>query len=130
VDEVTAGLLEVRFDLGHDAAGPFVRGEREVSHAARVILGKPTPCVGRDRELRQLAESFDECATESIARAVLVTGAAGIGKSRVRFEMLREASKRADVWMGRGDPARAGSPLSLLADVLRSLAGVSEGDSG
>ncbi|HEX5058845.1 MAG TPA: serine/threonine-protein kinase, partial [Kofleriaceae bacterium] len=48
VDEVTAGLLDTRFDVGGDEAGLYLLGERDVVQATRTLLGKPTPCVGRD----------------------------------------------------------------------------------
>jgi hypothetical protein len=52
-------------------------GEREIGDEARTLLGRPTPCVGRDRELRTLLDLVEECAAESIAHAVLVTAPAG-----------------------------------------------------
>ena len=57
--------------------GSYLVGERDVVEAARTLLGKPTPCVGRERELGALVGLFDECVAEPVARAVLVTGAAG-----------------------------------------------------
>src|SRR5262249_6309878 len=109
LDDVTAGLLDTRFDVGGDDVGPVLAGERDVVEVRRTLLGKSMPCVGRDRELGVLSCLFDECVSEPIARAVLVTGVEGIGKSRVRFELLRriEASPpegaRVEVWFGRGD---------------------------
>ncbi|HUJ63486.1 MAG TPA: protein kinase, partial [Kofleriaceae bacterium] len=88
IDEVTAGLLDARFELGGDDAGLALLGERDVVEVTRTLLGRPTPCVGRDRELAVLVGLFEQAASEPIARAVLVTGPAGIGKSRVRFELL------------------------------------------
>jgi eukaryotic-like serine/threonine-protein kinase len=131
LDEVTAGLLDVRFDIGGDRAGLYLRGERDVVEAARTLLGKPTPCVGRDRELGVLGGLLDECIAEPIARAVLVTGAAGVGKSRVRYELLRKLKQRPDpveVWIGRGDPIRAGSPFGMIAPALRRAAGILDGE--
>ena len=131
LDEVTAGLLDTRFDLGGDDSGLTLVGERDVTDAARTLLGKPTPCVGRDRELGVLAGLWDECVAEPIARAVVVTGPAGIGKSRVRYELLkriRERGEPVEVWIGRGDPLSAGSPYGLLAPALRRAAGIQDGE--
>src|SRR5262249_48364985 len=47
VDKVTAALLAGRFDI--DEAGQL--GAREAPEAARRLMGRPTPCVGRDAEL-------------------------------------------------------------------------------
>ena len=54
----------------------------------RTLLGKATVCVGRDRELALLEGTFEECVDEPVARAVLVTAAAGGGKSRLRHELV------------------------------------------
>ncbi|HET9993165.1 MAG TPA: AAA family ATPase, partial [Kofleriaceae bacterium] len=94
-------------------------------------LGKATPCVGRDRELGVLAGLYEECIAEPLARAVIVAGAAGIGKSRVRVEVLRRIQARGEpveVWIGRGDPLRAGSPYGMIAPALRRAAGIQDGE--
>jgi len=54
VDEVTAALLDLRFAIDGDAWGLLLSRERDVAVAARTLLGKPTACVGRDRELAHL----------------------------------------------------------------------------
>jgi hypothetical protein len=46
VDEVTAGLLEHRFDVVVGEAGPELSGERDVPERARLLLGRPTAFVG------------------------------------------------------------------------------------
>ena len=131
VDEITAGLLDTRFDVGGDEAGLYVIGERDVVEVARTLLGKPTPCVGRDRELGVLFGLFEECVAEPMARAVLVTGAAGIGKSRVRHELLgriKDRGEPVEIWIGRGDPLRTGSPFGMIAPALRRAAGILDGE--
>ncbi len=130
IDDVTAGLLDARFELGGDEAGLTLVAERDVTETARTLLGKVTPCVGRDRELGVLAGLYDECVAEPIARAVVATGAAGIGKSRVRVELLRriQALGPAEVWIGRGEPLRVGSPYGMLAPALRRTAGIRDGE--
>jgi tetratricopeptide (TPR) repeat protein len=131
IDEVTAGLLDARFELGGDDAGLYVRGERDVVEVVRTLLGKPTPCVGRDRELGVLYGLFEECLSEPIARPVLVTGPAGIGKSRVRYELLKRIKDRdepVEIWIGRGDALRAGSPFGMIAPALRRAAGILDGE--
>jgi eukaryotic-like serine/threonine-protein kinase len=131
VDDVTAGLLDVRFELGGDAAGLVLIAERDVVETARTLLGKATPCVGRDRELGALVGLYEECISEPIARAVVVVGPAGIGKSRVRVEVLRRVhamGEPVEVWIGRGDPLRAGSPYGMIAPALRRAAGIRDGE--
>nr|HEX4317828.1 protein kinase [Kofleriaceae bacterium] len=134
IDEVTAGLLDARFEVGGDDHGLYIAGERDIVEVTRTLLGKPTPCVGRDRELAQLSGLVDECFAEPVARAVLLTGAQGVGKSRVRFELvnlIRARLGRGDgieVWFGRGDALRAGSPYAMIAPALRRAAGIHDNE--
>jgi eukaryotic-like serine/threonine-protein kinase len=127
LDETTAGLLDMRFDVGGDDRGLFIRGLREREAKARTLLGKPTPFVGRERELSTLIGIFEECVDEPVARAVLVTGQAGAGKSRMAAELLRRIGELSGVesWLARGDPMSEGSPFSLLARMLRRAASIS-----
>jgi tetratricopeptide (TPR) repeat protein len=127
LDDTTAGLLDMRFDVGGDDRGLFIRGLRERDAKARTLLGKPTPFVGRERELSTLIGTFEECIDEPVARAVLLTGQAGAGKSRMVTELLRRVGELAGVetWLARGDPMSEGSPFSLLARLIRRAAGIS-----
>jgi len=133
VDEVTAALLDARFDLAGtpDAHVLALRGEREPTEATRQLLGKPVPCVGRERELAGVRAVHAESREERAPRAVLVTGAAGIGKSRLRHEIVREvrtADQAVQMWMARGDPMSAGAPFGMLGQVLRAAVGLVEGE--
>lgn len=131
IDEVTAGLLDPRFIVRNDGVGLELVGEQAAVDAGRMLLGKPTPCVGRERELVMLESVFAECVADDVARAVLVTAPAGYGKSRLRYELLRTLRHRGDpheVWTSRGDPMRAGSPFGMLAQIIRAAADVQDGE--
>ncbi len=131
IDEITGGLLDSRFEVGGDLSSLLLVAERDIIEVSRTLLGKVTPCVGRDRELAVLAGLYAECIDEPRAQPVLVTGAAGVGKSRLRFEMLRRArdmTPAPQVWIGRGDPMRAGSPFGMIAPALRRVAGILDGE--
>jgi tetratricopeptide (TPR) repeat protein len=138
VDDTTAGLLDPRFELGSrgepgDAIANgtlLLLGERTARNPPRLLLGKPTPCVGRERELRALEAIFEECASERTPRVVLLTAPAGVGKSRLRYELVRRLLERSSVqtWIARGDPMSAGSPLGMLGELVRGAAGVLEGE--
>ncbi|UQA54721.1 serine/threonine-protein kinase [Polyangium aurulentum] len=131
LDDVTVGLLDARFDVRIGEAGPMLHGEHARGDGMRTtLLGKPTPCVGRDRELRLLTGSFDECVEERSARAVLVTAPAGVGKSRLGQELLRNIRARdaAAVWTGRGEPLRVGSAFGMLGQVIRSACAIRDGE--
>ncbi|HEY0477110.1 MAG TPA: protein kinase, partial [Kofleriaceae bacterium] len=131
LDEICAGLLDARFDVVESEAGWMLRGERVLLQGARTLLGRPTSCVGRDWELGALTGILDECIDEPEARVVVVTSAAGMGKSRLRAEFVSRVQHRTDpvaIWMGRGDSLRAGSTLDLLAQALRGALGVHGGE--
>ena len=130
LDEGTVGLLDARFDVRDEGGVLVLRGERDAAEV-RTLLGKPTPCVGRERELRQLEQLFRDCVEESAAHTMLVTAPPGVGKSRLACEFLygvRERAGGVSVWIGRGDSLRAGSAFSLLGQALRDVFGVREGE--
>jgi hypothetical protein len=133
LDEVTAGLLGPGFQLTPSHSGLFqLQGEHLGADASRPLLGKPTPCVGREQELALLDMAFSTCVEESSAQAILVTAPAGTGKSRLRHEFLRRLPQRHSpaplVLEGRGDPMRAGSADGLVGQALRRLCGISGGE--
>jgi tetratricopeptide (TPR) repeat protein/tRNA A-37 threonylcarbamoyl transferase component Bud32 len=131
LDEVTAALLDLRFDVVEDGGFVELRGSRESHDVARSVLGRPTSCVGRERDLRTLEATFDECVDESAARVVLVTGPAGLGKTRLRREFLRRVRRRVDdveVLVGRGDPMSAGAAFAMIAQTVTGAAGVADGE--
>ncbi|MET0592725.1 MAG: AAA family ATPase, partial [Polyangiaceae bacterium] len=136
LDETTAGLLGARFEVRAERGRLVLGRELEFDEEPRTLLGKATPCVGRDREISSLEATFAECVDEPIARAVLVTAAAGAGKSRLRNEVIARIcrnvasgeSEPLEVWTGRGDPMRAGSPFALMGEMLRRACQISEGE--
>src|SRR5207244_11728038 len=67
VDRVTAELLDDRFVQEATSEGIVVRKRRELG-PVRTLLGKPTPCVGRDAELMMLDGILAQCVNESVAR--------------------------------------------------------------
>ncbi len=133
IDELTAGLLDPRFAVGGDERGLMLEGERDLADAGRTLLGRPSPCVGRDAELSRLRARLAYCAVERWARAVLITGPAGSGKSRLRRELVEglgaDGAAPPLVLFGQGDPVSAGSPFGVLAPALRRAAGVLDGES-
>ncbi|HSK04545.1 MAG TPA: AAA family ATPase [Kofleriaceae bacterium] len=131
LDEVIAGLLDARFDVIEREAGFFLRGERALMPGARTLLGRPTSLVGRDWELGALTAILDECIDDRDARAAVVIGAAGMGKSRLAAELVSRVRARRDevaIWVGRADSLRAGSTLDLLAGALRDALGIRGGE--
>jgi serine/threonine protein kinase/tetratricopeptide (TPR) repeat protein len=130
LDETTKGLLDSRFDVSEASDLVGVRSDKD--EPGRTLLGKRTPCVGRERELATLFAIADEVECDSVARAVLVTAAPGIGKSRLRAEVVRVfGEKHADfaVLAANADPMHAGSPFGLVCEMLRTTSGLTPGDS-
>jgi eukaryotic-like serine/threonine-protein kinase len=133
IDESTARFLEGRFEIEGQ------KGDR-VLRPAKVdtpdgfgpkLLGQATPLVGRERECAALLALFEQCVSEPIARAALITGPAGTGKSRLCHEVLQRITTDRSpptVLLGRGDPLSAGSPFGMVAPAIRRLAGIVDGE--
>ena len=131
LDDATASLITSRFQVQRDGPSLQLSDEIDSLDAARPLLGAPTRCVGRERELAILQATALECLEEGGARAVLVTGAAGIGKSRLRHEFVRRLQSQAVVpaiWHCRGDLLHASSPYALTAQIAREGMGIRPGD--
>ena len=136
LDEVTAGLLESRFQVRRVEVegGPrqyHLRFEKGLKEPPRTVLGRQIPCIGRDREIGTLIALWDEAVGESVARAVVVTAAAGVGKSRVRHELinrLQAGGEPFELLIGRGDSVRASAPYAVLGGALRAAAGLVGGE--
>lgn len=128
IDDVTASLLESRFEITGGAGKRRLLFEKGMKEAPRTVLGKEVPCVGRERELLTLEALFAESTSEPVARVVLMTAPAGAGKSRLRHELLDRIQSRGkpfEYLIGRGDPMRAGAPFALIGPALRVAAGIS-----
>jgi tetratricopeptide (TPR) repeat protein len=153
IDEVTAGLLSSRFEMRENGAHTVLIGERAeyesmrplpgkpragagveqqfgLRDAARLLMGKPTPLVGRDKELGLLELTLRECIDDGVARSVLVTAPPGIGKSRLGSELLAraDAAGRVRVLFARAEPTAAGSALSLTQKLIRYAGGLQKSD--
>lgn len=128
LDTMTAGLLEGRFELtGKPGIQRLMRESQKTD--LPMVLGKRTPFVGRKREMATLSALLDECVDESVARAILVTGPPGMGKTRLQREFLHvieQHDEDIEVWHGRGDSMLTGSPLEVIAQAIRGSAGIRE----
>jgi predicted ATPase len=131
IDDLTAGLLGERFEITGDVEGLFLASEREATYEPRRLLGKPMPCVGRARELGVLEATLGEVVDEGVARGVLLTAGAGLGKSRVVAELLRRVAVQqpdVEIWLGRGDAISSGAALGILSSALRRAGGIADGE--
>ncbi len=122
-------LLDARFEIVVEPDGRarllFEKGLRDVP---RTVLGREVPCLGREREVRELEGFFEVCTEDSEAQVVVMSGAAGCGKSRVAHEFLerlRDGGEGFELLIGRGDPMRTNVSLGLISQALRGAAGIS-----
>ncbi len=133
VDEVTAGLLDARFRTTPIADGILaLEGEEPTIDPTRPLLGRPTACVGREHELAALELTLRVCIDEATPRAMLILGPPGMGKTRLRHELMRRSQARGDdlvVLLGLGDPIRTSSTGGLLGSAVARLCGVRAGAS-
>jgi tetratricopeptide (TPR) repeat protein len=129
IDATTAGLLGSRFVVSEREAHYFLEAEPDGIEIPRLLLGKPTQCVGREAELAHLAAILQSCIDNAEPCAVLVTAPPGLGKSRLAAEFVSRLRGR-DVrcWVARADALSAGSELTLAQKLVRYASGCRETD--
>ena len=89
------------------------------------------PFIGRDRELRLVKELFHASAERTSARMVLVSGVAGVGKSRLAWEFFKYIDGLAgDVLWHAGRCLSYGEGVSYwaLSEMVRARLQISEED--
>ena len=133
VDATTAGLLDAGFVLTEPLPGEggerILLGEIEPLSRARLVRGRPSPFVGRERELLLLDGWRREVADRHRARVVVVHGPAGIGKTRLRDEALaRFTSHCPEMLVISGSCPERGDYGSGLREALLRTLDVQPGD--
>ena len=126
-DTTTAELARGRFELqlrddGGAIVGKPLRWRREIVGGA--------PFVGREAALAQIVSAFARCAPDQTPSVVPVTGAPGIGKTRLQREALSRIASHAStprVIVARSESFSKGHALAVVADIARSLAGIAKG---
>jgi class 3 adenylate cyclase/tetratricopeptide (TPR) repeat protein len=94
-------------------------------------VGLETPFVGRDRELRLAKELFHASADEGKSHLLSITGIAGIGKSRLAWELYKylDGITQPVVWRrGRCLAYGDGVTYWALAEMVRMQVGIAEGE--
>ena len=96
----------------------------------RAVMLEP-PFVGRDEELRALKDQFHATAREGKPRLITLVGQAGIGKSRLAWELEKylDGVVETILWHeGRSPAYGEGISYWALAEMVRGRAGISESD--
>jgi class 3 adenylate cyclase len=141
VDGATQRLAD---GIGFAAAGEYqLKGKAEPARlwrAVRVLAGVggsqrvdglEAPLTGRDAELRAIRELFHAAADRRVPRMVLVSGPAGVGKSRLGWEFDKYVDGLAEtVWWHRGRCLSYGEGVAFwaLAGIVRQRLGIAEED--
>ena len=102
------------------------------SQGLEVDQSSRSPLVGRKRELGLLAETLSKVRTARSPRLLLVSGVAGIGKSRLVWELRRVAEAESELitWrQGRCLPYGNGIALWAFGEIIKAQAGVLDSDS-
>lgn len=89
------------------------------------------PFIGRDDELRLLKDQLHAATRDGTARLVSIVGEAGIGKSRLAWELLKYTDGLAENFrwhQGRCPAYGDGVTFWALTEMVRSRAGIAETD--
>jgi AAA ATPase domain len=95
------------------------------------VDGLEAPLTGRDAELRTVRELFHAAAERRVPRLVLVSGPAGVGKSRLGWEFEKYADGLvSELWWHRGRCLSYGEGVAFwaLAEIVRQRLGIAEED--
>lgn len=130
--EAWARLAEREVLIASDASrslrGAFALEPRGELFAVGAPLEPAGGFVGRRNELRTLGELIAQ-ASRGVAGATLLSGEAGVGKTRLVIEMQRRLGRGAfDVACHLATCPPRGEPLSGVTEMWRTLSGISEGD--
>jgi len=114
------------------------KGKAEPVRAWRLVSVDPAgegtarrldaPLVGRDRELKRLLRSYEDAVAERRCGLFTLLGAAGVGKSRLVFELVSRVRDEATVLRGRCLPYGEGITYWPVAEIVRAAAGIEEHD--
>jgi class 3 adenylate cyclase/predicted ATPase len=141
-DGVTQRLAGVAVGFA-DAGEHALKGKAEpvrLWRATRVLSavggvqrvdGLEAPLMGRDAELRTVKDLFHATAERRVPRLVLVSGPAGVGKSRLGWEFEKYADGVVEgMWWHRGRCLSYGEGVAFwaLAEIVRQRLGIAEED--
>ncbi len=127
VDATTRDLVTSGYEIKQRGGSHLLEGSADGRGIERSVLGRTVPFVGRRQELATLCGLVQDVAEESNSRALLLSGPAGSGKSRLLREALSSLDAppaSAKIWFARCDPVGAGTALSLVRWLLEDGMGL------
>ena len=127
LDTTTAELAGGRYEFQIREDGSALVAGTHV-HKKDALGG--APFVGREAELSQLVASFERCLDDRTPILATLTGAPGIGKTRLRREAIQRVSSHSSgsrVLLARCETFGKSHPLGVAADLARQMAGVPKG---
>jgi class 3 adenylate cyclase/ketosteroid isomerase-like protein len=130
----------VRDDARLEPVAPLeLKGKGRPVPAFRLVDGRrpqrrretrmTAPLVGRERELARLRAALDAATAASETRVVTLIGSPGVGKTRLVQDFAAELGESATVVTGHCEATGEGLTFLPVAEVVRSGAGIHEGDS-
>jgi len=87
-----------------------------------------SPMVGRDRQLDSLRRAFEGVAADNACHLFTILGTAGVGKSRLVEEFVKDVGGRAEVLRGRCLSYGQGITFWPVAEVVKGAAGLQDFD--
>jgi DNA-binding SARP family transcriptional activator len=139
-DEVLVALETERLVRGATATEPvLLDGDDDglasgavrlvaVSEAEPIERRTTTPFVGRAADLDALAAAFERVAADAAPGLVTVTGAPGVGKSRLVAEALGRIAERATVLRSRCLPYGEGITYWPVRELVQAATGIEHGE--
>lgn len=126
-DTTTSELARGRFEIQLRDDGTAVVGAKVT--AKKEVAGG-SPFIGREADLSQVAAAYERCQEDHTPIIVTITGAPGIGKTRLRRESVSTIGSHPSapkIALVRAESFGKGHALGVMADIARGLAGVSKG---
>jgi len=123
-------LVPLRLKGKREAVSAYELVGLRPASVSRTGLGEGGPVIGREAELGLLVGRAVEVADREQPRTVLVSGDAGIGKTRVAQELSRFVGELpgARVLWGRCAPYGEGRDLAAIAEMVRTACGIGDSD--
>ncbi|MEZ4224377.1 MAG: protein kinase [Polyangiaceae bacterium] len=127
-DVTTSELGRGRYEFKTRDDGAAVVGEQVRGPRAERVGG--APFVGREAEVAQVVNAFERVCSDATPVLVSITGPPGIGKTRLRREVIARLAASAEapfVIVQRSEAYGRGHALGAAADILRAIISLPKG---